>query len=143
AAGPEPALTRDLHLRRMKCIGKRKGDQHSLSHVPHQRGAKAGNAGAAGVANAGIDNSGRSSIEQAPRELLRGAIAVGIQVLLVSGVPALIFAARIFTAPTTTAQILVPQIMKLGAKVGQVLTVGNRLFFLPIHLAQSLSIVEG
>ena len=51
-------LPRDLYLRRMKGIGKRKSDQRPLSYVANQRGAEAGYAGAAGVANAGIDNSG-------------------------------------------------------------------------------------
>jgi hypothetical protein len=41
------------------------------------------------------------------------------------------------------AWVLASKIVKLGAKVGQVLTVVNRLFFPPIHLAQSFAIVEG
>src|ERR1017187_10667350 len=63
--------------RRMKCIGKRKGDQYSLSYVAHQRGPEAGNAGAAGMADARVDNSGRAAIEQGPRGLLGGTIAAG------------------------------------------------------------------
>jgi hypothetical protein len=62
-------------------------------------------------------------IEQAVAQLLRRTTAVGLQVFLV--------------------RFSVSQVMELGAKVGQVLTVGDGLFFLPIHLAQSLAIVEG
>jgi hypothetical protein len=52
----------------VKGIEKGKRDQRSLSYVANQRGAEAGNAGAAGMANAGIDNSGRAVIEQAAAE---------------------------------------------------------------------------
>src|SRR5216684_2083985 len=121
-------LASDLHLWRMKCIGERKGDQRSLAYIAHQRGAETGNAAATRVANAGIDNSGRSPIKESAAELLGCTIAVGLQVFLVSD-----FAAR----------IAISQIVKLRAKVGQILTVVDRFFFLPIHLAQSLAIMEG
>src|SRR6266851_3279640 len=96
-------LASDLHLRRMKCIGERKGDQRSLAYIAHQRGAETGNAAATRVANAGIDNSGRSPIKQAACELLRCTISVGLQIFFVSA---------------RASRIFVSQIVELGAKIG-------------------------
>ena len=88
-------LAQDLYARGVKCVGEGERDARSLSHVAHQGGAETGDAGAASVANAGIDYSRRALVEQTAAELLGRMIAVRIEVLFVSGVFAWSRAARI------------------------------------------------
>jgi len=127
----------------MKRVRKSKGDQRSFAYIADQRGTKAGDASASGVANAGIDNSSRTLIEQAMGELLGRTIAVGLQTFLTSGSIPCILGAQMVTAQIVAPKIVTAKIVELGAKIGQVLPVGDRLFFAPIYLAQSLAVVEG
>src|SRR5882724_7475657 len=106
----------------MRWVREREGDERTLAYVAHQRGAKAGDAGSAGVADARIDDSGGSSFQQLAAQALRGSIAVRIQIFFVGGIPA--------------------QIVKVGAEVGQEFSVDGRFFLLPIDLSKPFERVE-
>jgi hypothetical protein len=87
----ERIFARDFYFWGVECVGKCECDLRSLADMAYERGAEASDAGASGVANAGVYDSGGALIEQAAAELLGSSIAVGIQIFFVGAGAALMF----------------------------------------------------
>jgi hypothetical protein len=87
-----------------------------------QRRTEAGNAYPALVSNAGINDAGRSGLEQIPRQLLRCTVA-----------------RRIERVGETR---IVSDIVKLPPKVSQVVGVSESLFVVPVDLPQFFRLVK-
>src|SRR5215831_10618122 len=89
-------------------------DRSSGSDISHQRWPETGNTGSATMANAGINNSGRSRLQQFDRQFLRCFITVGIE--------------------THVIPLAGSEIVKLGPKVGHEVAIRSNLLFLPVNL---------
>src|SRR5215469_3940961 len=102
---------RYFNHRRSLCAGKGDASQPSLANISDERGPKASDAGSAGMAHAGINNAGRTAIEQCPRQALRLSIAIRIQVRGVAAV--------------------ITNIVEVAAEIGKVVAVGAPFRLLP------------
>lgn len=117
------SLSAHAHFRRVIRVWESEDNLLAVTHVSHQRGTEAGDTCATFVANAGVDDSGRSSSEQFGGQVLRGSIAIGIEAIGQQGIlAAIILLALGILAKIILAEVAVPQtaaqVVKVSMEVG-------------------------